>query len=103
MKQRDRELALFRLREFVGQSLRSFSRNNLERSDSDLISAEQFTLAEKLESAGEVPVLVVTRDATTVLAAASIGEQVATQQGGVVALIWLSEPLSGRSELTDMR
>jgi DNA-binding transcriptional MerR regulator len=104
MKQRDRELALFRLRELVGQALRSFSRNNLVRSDPDLVSAEQYAFAEKLQSTGGDPVLVVTRDATNVLASASIGEQLEKHKGdGVVALIWLSAALSGRDEPTDTR
>lgn len=104
MKQRKHEAALFRLREFVGQALRSFSRNNLVRSDADLVSVEQYTLAGKLQSTGDEPVLVVTHDATNVMTAASIGEQFAKHKGdGVVAFIWLSEALSGHDEPTDTR
>lgn len=75
--QREREMALFRLRDSVTRSLRRFSRQNLGAVGSELIGNVHLATAEEIARRGARPLLAISNDEVTVIPTDTLGEWLA--------------------------
>ena len=92
-EQRERQMALFRLRDFVTRSLRRFSRQNLGAVGSELIEIDHLATAEGIALRGVRPLLAISNDGVSVVATDKLGEWLLERRLEIFAILPIELPL----------